>query len=486
MPVVASELVMSESHWNPTLTDRQRVLLHTQPLMLMRYLWLQRNDERPAYDPLFLCMKLFEFIIDQSGFGNDVIRDAAERELSPLLKAVDAAEAVEPDKKRHHRVLDRLFGNLLNDAKRGESFSINYTDFDEVGRSSQKAVTFKLLKEVHGYTGEIALELSSEAINLFLNALSLDIESEQIANEAVVQFQLERGNFDKARSSAETARARSVQYEQNVHRLLEQVKRDIRQVNWRDEVHEIIVAANDHIDVRLRIEGDIVRSANEKLDALAEDDENRGSLSEIIRLMDDCASRHHRLSKRLMTARGEFIDQQARQSFVDGDFTQQIELRDEVLRPLLNLPTSDVISLCDRVGHSLLAVRAPNLLSLRELVTWQLQPKRETSTGETPIEELELVETDAELTRFSDDVLADCQKVFSELDRSTRLSVLLSRLEADGCPTPVQDAVTLQVLERFDTEDEDRGPSLGVELTGEGELDMPRCAGDELFIVPLE
>lgn len=477
---------MAEPYWNSSLTERQRVLLHTQPLMLMRYHWLQRTEEGPTYDPLFLCMRLFECIIDQSGFGNDVVRASTERELIPLLKAVDAAESVKPDKQRHQKVLDRLFGNLLNDGKRGESFSIDYTDFDEFGASSQKAVTFKLLKEVHGYTGDIALELSSEAINLFLNALSLDIESEQIANEAVVQFQLERGNFDKARSSAETARARSVQYEQNIHRLLEQVKRDIRQVNWRDEVHEVIVAANDHIDVRLRIEGDIIRSANEKLDALSDGDANRQSLAEIIRLMDDCASRHHRLSKRLMTARGEFIDQQARQSFVDSEVAQQIDLRDEVLGPLLNLPTSHVTALCERVGHSLLAVRAPGLLSLRDLVSWQLQPKRESLSGETPFEELELVNTDAELARFGDDVLADCQKVFAELDKSLRLSDLLSMLEDDGCPAPVQDAVTLQVLERFDLEDEEWGPAIGVECAGVDELDMPRCTGDELFIVPLE
>ena len=96
------------------------------------------------------------------------------------------------------------------------------------------------------------------------------------------------------------------------------------------------------------------------------------------------------------------------------------------------------------------------------------------------------METDAERARFSDDVLTDCQKVFAEIDGSVRLSDLLSMLEDDGCPAPVQDAVTLQVLERFDSEDEEWGPAIDVELVGEDELDTPRCTGDELSIVPLE
>ena len=95
----------------------------------------------------------------------------------------------------------------MNEGNRGESFAIDYADFDEGGKASRRTLTFKLLKEVHGYSGEIILQLSSEAINLFLNALDLDIESEQIANEAVVQYQLDKGKYDKARACAENDRA---------------------------------------------------------------------------------------------------------------------------------------------------------------------------------------------------------------------------------------------------------------------------------------
>src|SRR5688572_12970069 len=106
--------------WSPTLTDRQRVLLHTHPLILMRHNWLAREDEN-SYDPLCLAMKLFEVVIDQSGFGNDLTRDTLERELVPVLKSLDDAVGLEPNGERYARVIDRLLGGLLNDSQRGES-----------------------------------------------------------------------------------------------------------------------------------------------------------------------------------------------------------------------------------------------------------------------------------------------------------------------------------------------------------------------------
>jgi len=475
----------SPIEWNPSLTERQRVLLHTQPLMAMRHTWLARDEDGQRYDPLCLCMKLFEIVIDQSRFGNDVVRESVAGKLVPLLRSIDISDGIDPEDERHRRIVDRLIGSLLNESHRGEAFSIEYSDFDVNGRSSRRSFAFKLLKEVHGYSGEIGLALSSEAINLFLNALALDIESEQIANEAVVQFQLERGNFDKARSSAETARARSLQYEQKIHRFLEQAKRDIRRVNWRDEVHATLLEANEHVDVRLRIEDDIIRSAREKLDAIAEGDENRASLADVARLMDDCLSRHLRLSKRLMTARGEFIEQQSRQSFVDLDITERIDLRDGLLAPLLALPLGNVVELTEGAGHTLAGPKPPRVLTLRKLVEWQLQPKREQTIGEAPMEEMELVETDSEVIRLDDGVLADSEKVFAELDRTVRLSELLEDLGHDGCPAAVQDAVTLQILERFDPEDEEAAAPIGVELAEPAGLEGERCSGDDLLVVPL-
>ena len=468
--------------WNPTLTDRQRVLLHTQPLLMLRHNWSLRDEECQRYDPLCLSMKLFDVVIDQSGFGHEVVRDTVQDQLAPLLESIDAAADVPPDAQRHRRVVERLIGDLLNDSQRGESFSIEYSDFDIDCNARRLSLSFKLLKEVHGYSGDIALQLSSEAINLFLNALDLDIESEQIANEAVVQFQLERGHFDKARAGAEAARGRSIQYEQKIQRVIEQTKRDIRQVDWRHEVHQTLVEANEHVELRLQHEEGILRSARDKLTSLADDDGNRHSLSAVVRLIDDCRSRHLRLNKRLMSARGEFIEQQARQCFIDQFNVESINLRDEVLAPLLAVAGSQVCDFVDGVAHAFIGPMTPGLVSLRDLVAWQLQPKRIQTPGEAPLEEVEAVETNVDVQRFDDEVWDGCEKVIVELSGVTKLSVVLEQLELDGCPTAVQDAVTLRLLEQFDPDEDLDAAPLYIEVAEVDGLKTTRCAGDDLLI----
>ena len=130
----------------------------------------------------------------------------------------------------------------------------------------------------------------------------MDIESEQIANEAIVQYQLERGKYDKARASAEGARGQSLRYEEKIQRLIDQTKRDIRQVRWRKKVHVILVDGLEHVRQRLKIEDGIIRSASDKLETMDETDDKRPLVLNIIQLMKDCRYRHLNLNKLLMTA----------------------------------------------------------------------------------------------------------------------------------------------------------------------------------------
>lgn len=473
-------------NWSTSLSSRQRVLLHAQPIMVMRQYWTTHDDDDLRYDPMCLTMKLFDVIIDQSGFGNEVVRQTIADAISPLLESLDEAAQIRPNKLRHQRVVDRLLAGLLNEANHGESFTVEYSDFDEMGQASRKMFAFKLLKEVHGYSGEIVIQLSSEAINLFLNALDLDIESEQIANEAVVQYQLERGNYDKARASAENARGQSLRYEDKIRRIIEQTKRDIRQVKWRDEVHGVLVDALEHVQQRMTVEDGIIRSANARLDAMGEDDENRPSVGGIVRLMKDCRYRHLELNKVLMPARGEFLEQQSRQGFVDISLLEAVNLRDDVLGRLLGVGCDQVLTLSERSCHSLVGPCAPQVLSLRDLVCWQLQPRRSYRQGESQMEEVELSDTNVDVHRFDQEILQGASKVFAQIDEPIRLSALLASLDSDGCPAAVQDAVVLGVLENFDPEDDGRMAALNVSVASHHLLETLRCHGDDLWIEPME
>ena len=301
-----------------------------------------------------------------------------------------------------------------------------------------------------------------------------------------MQYQLERGKYDKARASAENARGQSLRYEEKIHRIIEQTKRDVRQVNWRDEVHELLVDASEHVQQRLKAEDGIIRAATERLDAIDDDDENRQSVGNVVRLMKDCRYRHLNLNKVLMSARGEFLEQQSRQCFVDVSACLAVHLRDEVLGRVLGMGRDQVLGLTERSGHSLLGPCAPPVLALHDLILWQLQPRRAYSPGESQEEDLQLSDTNSDLCRFDRETMDGAAKVFDQIEEPVRLSELLGGLEDDGCPPAVQDAVILQALEGFDPEDEGRTVSFAVTVSERDALMTARCRGDNLWIEPVE
>jgi hypothetical protein len=217
-----------------------------------------------------------------------------------------------------------------------------------------------------------------------------------------------------------------------------------------------------------------------------EADEKRPLVGGIVRLMKDCRFRHLNLNKVLMSARGEFLEQQARQCFVDVLVNEVINLRDDVLGRLLLLGSDRVLAFVEGSGHTLFGPAAPSLLALNELVRWQLQPRRTYTPGEFPVEDPELSETDCDRHRFTQEVLEDAAKVIATLDRPLRLSELLAGLEGDGCPVAVQDAVTLEVFENFDPEDEEGRLPFQFHVAKAQALATAHCYGDDLWVEPLE
>jgi len=141
----------------------------------MQHLPGSRDEDQQHYDVLCLAIKTFDVIIDQSGFGSEVVRDTITEGLRPLLVALDEEVGLGPDPARHNKVVDQVLSTLKNEKERGQPFEVEYQAFDEHGRPRRRTLSFRLVKEAHGYTGQIVLKLSSEAINLFLNAFGLDI-----------------------------------------------------------------------------------------------------------------------------------------------------------------------------------------------------------------------------------------------------------------------------------------------------------------------
>jgi hypothetical protein len=468
--------------WSGQLTRRQRVLLHMEPILRLYRQPGTRDDRHLQYDTLAIIMKVFDAIIDQSGFGSEVTDASVTEAVRPLLRAWDEAGGRTPSPDLHADVVGRIIADLKNEAQRQQPFEIAYHAFDESGRPTQHMLRFKLLIEQFGYDGSIILKLSSEAINLFLNAFGLDIEDAQVANEAVVQSQLERGRFNEAVQSAQNARGQSMRFEAKIRWLLLQITRDIDRVDWRGEADEFLREALSHVQRRLHVEDNILRSAQEKLDNLDEADGRRPALAEVIRLMKECHRRHLHLHEQLMPARGEYLRQQARQAFVASSLRDSIDLRDAVLRDVLQQPRDIAASVLTRSADALSGPIAPTLLNLSELVHWQLQPKRHVGKGLAPVEELDLGDTVGSERRFADEDTEEAAEALSALKEKTRLSSLIEEFESRGSADDAVDSLVLQIVRAFG--DDHDGPGYQVEVASKSGLVERRHRGDDLWVIP--
>jgi hypothetical protein len=471
------------SPWNSQITRRQRVLLHMEPILRLYRQPGTRDDRHLQYDTLALIMKVFDTIIDQSGFGAEVTDDTVAEAIRPLLRAWDGATGIANSPEFHAEVVNRILAELKNEGQHQQPFEIAYHAFDDEGRPKQYNLRFKLLIEQFGYDGNIVLKLSSEAINLFLNAFGLDIEDAQVANEAVVQSQLERGRFNEAVQSAQNARGQSMRFDAKIRWLLLQITRDIDRVDWRGEADALLRDALEHVQRRLHVEDNILRSAQEKLDNLDDADNRRPALAEVIRLMKECHRRHLQLHEQLMPARGEYLRQQARQAFVAARLRDAIDLRDAVLRDVLQMPCNIASNILADSADALSGPRAPTLLNLRELIYWQLQPKRHSGKGLAPIEELDLGDADASERRFAEEHTKEADKMLSGLREKTRLSSLIQEFESRESDDDVVDSLVLQIVRVFGDEHDEL--SYQVAVADRYGLVERRHRGDDLWVIPI-
>lgn len=469
-----------DGNWHPHLTQKLRVLLHAFPLLK-----LQQADSRydPAfrhYDSLTLTLKIFDLIVESTGLEREIDSQQVATSLVPLLRSMDAAAGIEPDSERHSIVAERLLGTLRNDAQGRQYFKETYVDLHD-GRAIARMLEFRLVQEWHHPDGRIVLRLSNEALNLFLNALDLDIEDAQAAAEAVVQSQLARGRFGEAVESANNARLQSLRYKEKIEQVLRETRRDIRRVDWRESVPNLLDGALEHINTRLTVEQSISRSAQEKLDSLVPGSSEARQVAAVARLVDDCHRRHIELHPQLIEARSVFLNEQERQAFIPRASAHRPDLLAGILDPLLRMGRADAGEIVNQAAPSLFGSRPPRVLSFPDLILWHLRPPRNSQISEVQVEERDLVELGEDTLRYPAEVRAQAEFYLQEAASTEALSAILESASAAGETRDVLELISLLVFRAFapDMEEGDLG---WVAVHAGRALDMAGFRGDDLLL----
>jgi hypothetical protein len=203
-----------------------------------------RDPQLRHYDGLALALRALDTVIDRMGLENEATGETIARQLDPILSAMDEVAGVEPSRRLHDLMIERLLSGLRNDGDARRPFREEYAAVDPGGTVSRRFVEFRLLYDSHHPDGRIVLRVTNEAANLYLRFLDMDIEDAQAATEAVVQSQLERGRFDEAVLSARQARVQSIRFQQKVSAILSDTRRDVDRVDWQEESREVTIGTN--------------------------------------------------------------------------------------------------------------------------------------------------------------------------------------------------------------------------------------------------
>jgi hypothetical protein len=156
-------------------------------------------------------------------------------------------------------------------------------------------------------------------------------------------------------------------------------------------------------------------------------------------------------------------------------------LVEDVLEPLLSQPMSSAepaVLLCVPL---LVGPRPPLLLSLADLVSWMLQPRRPEPAREVAFDPIDAAELDVEIWRYPKEVRAQAARILATVEEATPLSVLLTQARAHGATNAVLDVLTLLSLQSFASE-ERRVLGVRAEKIGERSLAAVGFYGDDLLV----
>lgn len=441
------------SIWHNRLIRRLRVLLHTEPIVNLRSLNLNPESEMFHYDAIALAMFILDYIIESMGLGNDADIDAVINSLTPIMQQMDVAADFEPDSRRYEEFVRKIINRL----KDKESCATEYTDFDGT-RAIKRKLEFQIILERWASDERVVLHLTSEAINVFLNALDLEVEDAQVALEAVIQYQLERGHFNEAMTSARDAKFRSFQFGDNIEQLLIKTRRDISGVDWYEMMPNLIREALAHIESRLKTEKHIADVARERLDELEADSEEARQVAMIIELMNDCSIRHTRLQGKLIDAPETFFLEQSRQSFAFHPEARFLpNLFADVLEPLFLLDKKKALAILENSDDSfegavssLFGIRQPAIFSLKSFISWSLRPRRPEIKTTIDDENEDWQDPMPDILRYPPETFQAAQSYIQNLP--IQLSIMLEKAATNEENQAVLEHICLDALQAFEND----------------------------------
>lgn len=407
-----------------TLNRRARSLTYLRPIFE-----LEANKGRQAdlllgkYDLFRLTSTILDVIItEMGGFQQGAAYEQILEGMVQQIKAIDPSiDRVVVDK------ITSFILDCLTNEKARDSFRMEYQHEAENGQIVWRPLIFKLveLRDIEGTTEERYVA-KPEAINIYLNSLSVDLEGQQAADEAALTHFIKHGKFEEAELSARTASMRTTEYADRIKMALQLVERGVSDLDWVADIIPRINAARDHIEERLRAENFLVSEAERKIEEA--DTDGRLRLVSIIDLIRNTSRQHEALLNIVLRANSQFLAEHANRKFRPAGNLVWPQPQSDVLRPLLRLSLGAFDAWIDKFWFQLHPPRAKALADFSTMTRVLLSPKREYVVGGKESDVPEFEEAKENEPPFSTYAHESFERVMDQMPETFHLSEFIRRI----------------------------------------------------------
>jgi hypothetical protein len=239
-------------------TRRRRALAHLSPIFDL-HLSRNRNSSAVdwlAYDFISLIQGCIDVIAMSSGLDGNLgtPRSLVLGEMSRMAAAMAPFQSTE----EHEHVARHVLDHLLRHDHSTPYFAVQFSDPDNNWQPEIQQV--RVLYETLAPDGAtLHVNADNAAVALLLIATNRSLEDEHEAVIAVMRAQAESGRLDAAMDSAEDALTLSRTYSSNVRRLIAEAERDVARVDYLRVLRPELMAAAQHLDRRISVDGTLLR-----------------------------------------------------------------------------------------------------------------------------------------------------------------------------------------------------------------------------------
>ncbi|MCI0536370.1 MAG: hypothetical protein L0Z50_14205 [Verrucomicrobiales bacterium] len=462
----------TQTWWSAAL-DRQRSLAIVAPLQELEV--FKSHVGAQEHDVRTYCL----YVIDQVVLGMRAHRgerlDVVERALGELISRCEP----QLNDEVKGRIVAYVIDGLLNARRRGP-FIETLTDFDESGEPRRVRYRFTLLEAKDLGDEAFYLVASPQAIRLYTDLLARDVTDEQIANEYLFHFLVERGEWQKAAEESARMELLSLEYQETIRKAIDQTEVNVRAVNWKDTMLPVLQRARQHVGERVRAENSVLASLRDKLsleETLSDDD--RWKLVKVEDTLNTVICRHTRLAQTLLEANQRFAEAQDAQCYRPRLLTRFADLETDLFRPLLLSPLGRLAAKVEEFAEFVFRPEPRPVVSLVEMVDRLLQAEKQHHAPASDADSnLEAVEPQPPFLSIEQE--AQAKAMLESIAGPCLLTEVLEEMASQGLALKVQDLVVTHLLRSIGQADS----SLRVLANG-GKLVSDGYAGDELAIEPL-